>query len=81
MRRKPAVEGVLFRADREYRLCPLYEGGPLPDCECEALYAFLKSEYGVDDAWSFPTEMNAWYANVGESKSDDDRPWDRVWWT
>ena len=74
-----AVEGVLFRSDRDYRLCPWY-GPQLAQCECEPLYARLREELGVDDAISPPDELDRWYGYDGGSSGYQVERWYRAWW-
>lgn len=73
------VEGVLFRADREYRLCPLY-GPPLEECECERLYERLRDEFGVDDAFVPPHELDRWRGYDWTSAGYQEGTWYRAWW-
>lgn len=73
------VEGVLFRADRDYRLCPAY-GPRLAPCECEPLYARLRDELGVDDALSPPDELDRWYGYDTGSSGFRAETWYRAWW-
>lgn len=72
------VEGALFRADGDYRLCPLYEP-PLSVCDCEALYQRLREEYGVDDALVPPHELNPWFG-YDLSTAGETETWYRAWW-
>ena len=73
------VEGVLFRMDRDYRLCSLYEGRRA-DCECELLFEWLRA--GLDlDAHRTPHELTAWYGRVGEPNDGAGGHWYRAWWT
>lgn len=75
------VEGVLFRGDREYRLCPS-SGPPFPPrCECDELYGSLREQLGVDDAEGPPDELERWHGpgpdTVGTGPGG---PWYRAWW-
>ncbi len=73
------VEGVLFRADAEYRLCPIY-GPPLDNCDCERLYGRLRFELGVHDAFVRPHELDRWLGydwNDGQYRPER---WYRAWW-
>ncbi|MGC3993740.1 MAG: hypothetical protein QM779_06500 [Propionicimonas sp.] len=71
------LEGVLFRVDEWYRLCPLH-GPALDRCECERLYARLREEFGVDDATVFPHELDAWM--TVDAAHGGTGAWYRAWW-
>ncbi len=73
------VEGALFRADEEYRLCPLY-GPQLEHCECERLYARLQEEFGVDDALVHPHELDQWFGYNWGPGGYQAETWYRAWW-
>jgi hypothetical protein len=73
------VEGVLFQADADYRLCPL--GGPqLSVCDCERLYQYLREKYGVDDAEVMPHELERWVGYDLRRDGAASRTWYRAWW-
>jgi hypothetical protein len=73
------VEGVLFRTDEEYRLCPVY-GPPLSTCECEPLYTRLRDEFGVDDALVHPHELDTWFGYDWGPDGYQRETWYRAWW-
>lgn len=73
------VEGVLFRTDEEYRLCPVY-GPPLSTCDCDRLYTRLREEYGVDDALVPPHELDKWFGYEWGTDGYHRESWYRAWW-
>lgn len=73
------VEGVLFRADREYLLCSTY-GLRLADCECRELFGWMRGRLDLDARVS-PTELDKWFSPEPEATEGPADHWYRAWWT